>query len=106
MQYVVAQILHELYERLTFELSVNFGLVTVQDRRAAVILPHEYARVLDERKRCCHKVVDAPRYLAMGLASSFLVGDCHQANVFVRIIHATRDLDELLGIHPKDVERE
>jgi hypothetical protein len=60
--------------------------------------------VLDKRECRCHKVVDAPRYLAMGLASGFSVRDRHQANTFIGIVHTTRDLDELLGIHPDDVE--
>jgi hypothetical protein len=80
-------------------------LVTIQNWRAAVILPHEYAHMLDECQRRSHKVVGAPRYLTMGLLASFPVVYGHQTDAFIGIVYAPRDLDELLGIHAKDDER-
>ncbi len=106
VQDVVAQILNEPHERLILEVGVNLGLIALHDWRIAVVLTHEYARVFDKCERRCDEVVDSARHLAMGLASSLSVSDRHQSNALIGIVHATRDFDQLLGIHPKDIERE
>ena len=105
MQHEVAQILHEPHERLISEFSVNLSLILAQNRRVTVVLPYKYARVFDERQRRCHKVVDASRYFTMGLLAGVQITLRHQTETFIGIIHATRNLDEFLGIHAKDVEQ-